>query len=61
MNLLDVATWRKASFSMPNSNCVAVARPVSPVVGIRDTKAPGAGRLVVTAAAFDALLGLVGR
>jgi hypothetical protein len=49
--------WRKASFSTTNGACVEVAWP--PV--IRDSKAPESGRLVLTPAAFDALLELVRR
>jgi len=56
---LDTATWRKASFSNPDNGCVDVARPAAPVVGIRDSKAPHAGRLTVAPAAFNALLDLV--
>jgi hypothetical protein len=48
--------WRKASYSSPNGDCVEVARPAGAVVGIRDSKAPDAGQLAVTPAAFDALL-----
>ena len=53
---LDTATWRKASYSNPSNGCVAVAQPDAPVVGILDTKAPHAGRLAVTPAAFQAFL-----
>lgn len=56
---LDRAEWRKASYSTPNNGCVGVARPAAPVVGIRDTKAPHAGRLAIAPSAFDALLDLV--
>jgi hypothetical protein len=56
---LDNTTWRKASYSSPDNACVDVARPVAPVVGIRDRKAPHAGQLIVTPSAFDALLDLV--
>lgn len=57
--LLDTATWRKASFSNPDNTCVDVARPVAPIVGIRDSKAPHNGRLTVTPSAFDAFLDVV--
>ena len=56
---LDTATWRKASFSTADNGCVGIARPAEPVVGIRDTKAPHAGRLAVAPSAFDAFLDLV--
>lgn len=47
--------WRKASCSSPDNACVEIAR-TAPVVGIRDSKAPDAGQLAVTPAAFDAFL-----
>jgi hypothetical protein len=56
---LDTAAWRKASYSHPNDTCVAVARPGEAVVGIRDSKAPLAGRLEVTPSAFDTFLNRV--
>ncbi|OLF12794.1 hypothetical protein BLA60_05865 [Actinophytocola xinjiangensis] len=59
ISALDTVTWRKASFSNPDNACVEVGRPAAPVVGIRDSKAPHAGRLVLTPAAFGSLLGLL--
>lgn len=56
---LDGAMWRKASLSHPNEACVAVARPGEAVVGIRDSKAPLAGQLAISPAAFDAFLDLI--
>jgi hypothetical protein len=56
---LDVATWRKASCSHPNDTCVAIARPGEVIVGIRDSKAPAAGRLEITPSAFDTFLNRV--
>ncbi len=56
---LDSATWRKASRSNPNNACVDIARPAAPVVGIRDSKAPLAGRLTVAPSAFETFLYLI--
>jgi hypothetical protein len=53
---LDTAIWRKATYSNPNNGCVGVSRPTTTAVGIRDEKNPDGGRLVVTSAAFAALL-----
>jgi hypothetical protein len=56
---LDAAMWRKASYSNPDNGCVAIARPAVPVVGIRDSKAPHAGRLAIAPSAFEAFLNLI--
>jgi hypothetical protein len=56
---LDTATWRTASYSHPNEACVDIARPGEAIVGIRDSKAPHAGRLTVTPSAFDTFLNRV--
>lgn len=50
---LPHARWHKASYSSANSNCVEIARPAH-AVGVRDSKAPDAGQLLVSAADFDA-------
>jgi hypothetical protein len=51
-------TWRKARASGSNGGgCVEVgASPVSPIVGIRDTKSRERGMLVITPDTFRALL-----
>lgn len=56
---LIIAAWRKASYSSPANNCVEVARPAEPVVGIRDSKAPAAGWLAVPPSAFERFLDLL--
>ena len=56
---LDTTRWRKASYSNPDNACVEVGRPAAPVVGIRDSKAPHAGRLTITPHAFEAFVDLL--
>lgn len=52
-------TWRKSSYSggggSGGQDCVEVAR-LSEGIGIRDSKAPAAGHLSVSAAAFARLV-----
>ncbi len=47
-------TWRKSSRSAGNGACVEVARPAASVVGVRDSKAPQVGHLLVSGVAFAA-------
>lgn len=54
-NGFAAATWRKASASQNNGNCVEVAR-AGQLAGVRDTKNREAGHLTVPAAEFDAFL-----
>jgi len=46
--------WRKSTYSGHEDNCVEVA--LGPVVGVRDTKARGAGQLTVSSAAWRSVL-----
>ena len=41
------AVWRKSSWSSYNGNCVAVARLRDQLVGVRDTKEDGFGKVLV--------------
>ncbi|TDC79427.1 DUF397 domain-containing protein [Actinomadura sp. 7K507] len=53
-----MTTWRKSSHSggaTTQSDCVEIARLIG-TVGVRDSKAPDAGHLALTPAAFTELL-----
>jgi Domain of unknown function (DUF397) len=41
------AVWRKSSWSSYNGNCVAVASLRGQLVGVRDTKEEGCGKVLV--------------
>jgi hypothetical protein len=49
------STWRKSSFSGNDTNCVEIGRG-SEVVGVRDTKDPHGGTLLIARDAFAAFL-----
>ncbi|MEV4675443.1 MULTISPECIES: DUF397 domain-containing protein [Actinomadura] len=52
--------WRKSSYSgstSTQSDCIEVA-DLGPEIGIRDSKAPGAGHLALSRQAFAGLLSL---
>jgi len=53
----DIMTWRKATASGANGDCVEVGTTAAgAVAGIRDSKSPERGHLAVTANAFATLL-----
>ena len=45
---LSRAEWRKSSHSSQDGNCVEVARNLPGLVAVRDSKAPGEAKLVVS-------------
>jgi hypothetical protein len=49
-------TWRKASRSGSNGDCVEIAFRLGRAAGIRDSKSPERGHLAVTAEVFGAFL-----
>ncbi|MEV4251538.1 DUF397 domain-containing protein [Spirillospora sp. NPDC049652] len=54
------ARWRKSSWSgSTDSDCVEVA-PISGLIALRDSKAPGSGVLFMNPAAWRAVLRCVG-
>lgn len=59
MNTWDTARWRTSSHSSGNTNCVEVAG-VSELVGVRDSKNPAAGPLVLSAPNWCVLLTTLG-
>jgi hypothetical protein len=55
----DTWTWRKSSRSAGSGECVEIARPDAPIVGLRDSKNPQAGHLRVSGPAFAAFLDVI--
>jgi hypothetical protein len=53
---LSRAEWRKSSYSSQSGNCVEVARNLPGLVAVRDSKAPGGARLVVSHEAWQAFV-----
>jgi hypothetical protein len=54
---LTSAAWRRSSYTGSNGgNCVEVAFSLTAAVAVRDSKNPGAGTLVLTPAAWRALI-----
>jgi Domain of unknown function (DUF397) len=51
-------SWRKSSFSGPDSNCVEVVRSATRV-GVRDSKRPSGPVLAFAPGGFDRLLSRV--
>jgi hypothetical protein len=49
-------TWRKASYSSNQGNCVELAALDERTAGIRDSKDPGAGHLTFTRAQLAELI-----
>ncbi len=46
--VLSRAEWRKSSYSSQSGNCVEVARNLSGLVAVRDSKEPAGDKLVVS-------------
>ena len=62
MEATDELTWKKAQASAAQGNCVEVGTASDGrAAGIRDSKRPDDGHLVITAATFGALLTSVKR
>ncbi|MER6814667.1 DUF397 domain-containing protein [Spirillospora sp. NPDC000708] len=52
----DTLEWRKSRFSRDGNECVEVCRPAGGLVAFRDSKAPGAGVLVISSDEGRALM-----
>jgi hypothetical protein len=52
----DAPEWRKSLRSRDGNECVEVCRPAGGLVAFRDSKAPGAGVLVITGGQGRALM-----
>jgi hypothetical protein len=58
----DIMTWRKATASGANGDCIEVGTtPTGQCAGIRDSKSPERGHLAVTPGMLGALLASVKR
>jgi hypothetical protein len=53
---LSRAEWRKSSYSGQSGNCVEVARNLPGLVAVRDSKAPGGAKLLVSPEAWRGFL-----
>lgn len=53
---LDGAIWRKASYSGTHGNCVEAATNLPGSVAVRDSKNPDGAPLIVSRAAWTALI-----
>ncbi|GAA2135822.1 DUF397 domain-containing protein [Actinomadura napierensis] len=52
----DTLEWRKSRFSRDGNECVESCRPAGGLIAFRDSKAPDAGTLVITAGQGRALM-----
>jgi hypothetical protein len=53
---LSRAEWRKSSYSSQSGNCVEVARNLSGLVAVRDSKEPDVAKLVVSRKTWRAFI-----
>ncbi|MEV0675719.1 DUF397 domain-containing protein [Actinosynnema sp. NPDC050436] len=51
---MTASEWRKSSYSGNDSNCVEVSP--GPATGLRDSKHPDSGHIVISAPAFRAFV-----
>ena len=54
---LSCAVWRKSSHSSADNECVEVARNLTGIVAVRDSKDPGGPRFIFTTAQWAAFTG----
>jgi len=57
---LSRAEWRKSSYSSQSGNCVEVARNLSGLVAVRDSREPDGGKLVVSQETWQVFIRSVG-
>ena len=53
---LSRAEWHKSSYSGQSGNCVEVARNLPGLVAIRDSKAPGGTKLLISQETWRAFI-----
>jgi len=56
---LSRAEWHKSSYSSQSGNCVEVARNLPELVAVRDSKAPGGAKLVISRQSWRAFISTV--
>lgn len=59
--VFDMSAWRKASYSIGNGECIEVASCADGQIGVRDSKSPAGGVVIVSAAKWKSFLSVIGR
>ena len=59
--VFEESSWRKASYSYGNGECIEVATGASGLIGVRDSKAPAEGMLAFSVTEWQAFLFAVER
>lgn len=59
--VFEESSWRKASYSYGNGECIDVAASAGGLIGVRDSKAPSEGLLTFSMAEWQSFLAKVGQ